>query len=207
MLQHRFIDSVRKNPNKVAFNDRATDRVVSYKQALLGTLILARRFKELERGRIGIMMPTSSGGALAITGALFAGLTPVMINYSTGAEKNCRYAQQQCDFEVIITARALLEKTGCEQVPGMVFIEDIMASLTALEKTIAFTKSNLPTALLKRISGSQDLDRAAVILFTSGSEKDPKVVQLSQKNILSNIDAFCAMMDVYGMDNLSLIHI
>lgn len=202
MLQHRFIDAVCKHPDKIAFNDRSTDREVSYKQALLATLILARRFRKLERGRIGIMMPTSSGGALAITGALFADLTPVMINYSTGAEKNCRYAQQQCDFEVIITARALLEKTGCEELPGMVFIEDIMAGLGMFEKGIAFAKSKLPAALLKRISGADDLERPAVILFTSGSEKAPKVVQLSQKNLLSNIDAFCDMMNIYGMDNL-----
>jgi acyl-[acyl-carrier-protein]-phospholipid O-acyltransferase/long-chain-fatty-acid--[acyl-carrier-protein] ligase len=41
-----------------------------------------------------------------------------------------------------------------------------------------------------------------VILFTSGSEKEPKVVQLTQRNILSNIDSFSQMMDIYEMDNL-----
>ena len=50
MLQHRFIDSVRKHPDKIAFNDRSTDREVSYQQALLATFILARRFRTLDRG-------------------------------------------------------------------------------------------------------------------------------------------------------------
>ena len=84
----------------------------------------------------------------------------------------------------------------------MIFIEDILASLGRFEKALAFVKSILPTALLKRIGGAIKLDRAAVILFTSGSEKDPKVVQLTQKNLLSNIDSFSEMMQIYDMDNL-----
>jgi acyl-[acyl-carrier-protein]-phospholipid O-acyltransferase/long-chain-fatty-acid--[acyl-carrier-protein] ligase len=202
MLQHRFIDSVRKNPAKIAFVDRSLGRKVSYGQALLAALILARRFKKLERGRIGIMLPTSSGGALAVIGATMAGRTPVMINYSTGAERNCLYAQQQCDFKTIITARAMLDKVGCAQLPEMVFIEDILTNLGRFEKVLAFVKSKQPTAVLKRLCGNKNLETPAVILFTSGSEKDPKVVQLTQKNILSNIDSFSEMMDIYQMDNL-----
>jgi len=202
MLQYRFIDSVRKHPDKIAFIDRSTARNISYSQALLAALILSRRFRKLERGRIGIMLPTSSGGGLAVIGAVMAGRTPVMINYSTGAQKNCLYAKETCDFDVIVTAKALLEKTGCDQLPGMVFIEDILDSLGAVEKGLAFAKSKLPRSMLKRLVGRSNLDAPAVILFTSGSEKEPKVVQLTQRNILSNIDSFSAMMDIYGMDRL-----
>ena len=202
MLQHRFIKQARRHPEKIAIKDKATGRDVSYSQALIASLILARRFKKLERGRIGVMLPTGSGGALAVSAALMAGLTPVMINYSTGATKNCHYAQQQCDFATIVTARALLEKVGCEELPDMVFIEDILTSLSGIEKLIAFIKSKLPAALLHSITGGSDLEKPAVILFTSGSEKEPKVVQLSQRNILSNIDSFSDMMDIYDMDNL-----
>lgn len=202
MLQHRFIDSALKTPSKVAFVDRTTEKDITFNQALLGSLILARRFKKMERGRIGIMLPTSGGAALSVIGAVMGGLTPVMINYSTGAEKNYRYAQQQCDFKTVITTRALLEKTGCPELPGMVFIEDIMATLGKFEKALGFLKSKAPVSLLKRLTGSHNLSKAAVILFTSGSEKEPKVVQLTQGNLISNIDAFCDMMDVHSMDRL-----
>ncbi|MFT4813923.1 MAG: acyl-[acyl-carrier-protein]-phospholipid O-acyltransferase [Paracoccaceae bacterium] len=202
MLQHRFIDSALKNPSKVAFIDRTTLKDVTFNQALLGSLILSRRFRKLETGRIGIMLPTSAGAALAVIGSVMGGLTPVMINYSTGAEKNYVYAQQQCDFKTVITTRPLLEKTGCPELPGMVFIEEIMAGLSKFEKTLGFMKSKAPVAILKRLTGPENLSKPAVILFTSGSEKDPKVVQLSQQNLLSNIDAFCDMMDVYSMDRL-----
>ena len=151
MLQHRFIDSARQNPDKIAFIDRSTGRDVSYKQTLLAALILARRFRKLERGRIGIMLPTSAGAALTIIGALMGGRTPVMINYSMGAEKNCRYAQQQCDFKVIVTSKVLLEKIACEQLGEMIFIEDILAHLSGFEKTIALIKSKLPFRSLDNI--------------------------------------------------------
>ena len=202
MLQHRFIDSARQNPDKIAFIDRSTGRDVSYKQALLASLILARRFRKLERGRIGIMFPTSAGAALTIIGALMGGRTPVMINYSMGAEKNCRFAQQQCDFKVIVTTKALLEKTACEQLPEMIFIEELLAHLSGFEKALALIKSKLPLSLLKRLTGSPDLAKPAVILFTSGSEREPKVVQLTQRNILSNIDAFTDMMELRSLDSI-----
>jgi acyl-[acyl-carrier-protein]-phospholipid O-acyltransferase/long-chain-fatty-acid--[acyl-carrier-protein] ligase len=205
MLQHHFIKSAKKNPEKIAFIDRSTKRDISYGQALLASLILARRFRKLERGRNGIMMPTSSGGALAITGALMGRRTPVLINYSTGAEKNCRYAQQQCDFKTIITTRLLLEKTGCPEFPEMIFIEDIMNGLSKYEKAAAFLKSKCPEKLLFYLSGRHNLDLPAVILFTSGSEKDPKVVQLTQRNLLSNIESFSDMMEIADMDNVLAI--
>jgi acyl-[acyl-carrier-protein]-phospholipid O-acyltransferase/long-chain-fatty-acid--[acyl-carrier-protein] ligase len=202
MLQHRFIESARQFPDKLAFVDRSANREVSYSRALLASLLLARRFKHLEQGRIGVMLPTSSAAALAVTGAVIGGLTPVMINYSTGPARNCRFAQEQCDFTTIITARTVLEKTHCEEVSGMVFIEDIMDSLSLWEKALAASKTCLPMALLKRLTGKVDLDSPAVILFTSGSEKEPKAVQLTHRNILSNIDAFSDMMEIRGMDNL-----
>ena len=83
MLQHRFIESAKKQPDKMAIIDRTTGRDVTYGRALLASLILARRFQKLERGRIGIMLPTSSGGALAIVGALMGGITPVSYTHLT----------------------------------------------------------------------------------------------------------------------------
>ena len=205
MLQHRFIDSVRRHPQRLAFVDCTTGREVSYQRALLGALIMARRFRRVERGRIGIMLPTTAGAALAVAGALMAGLTPVMINYSTGAAKNCLYAQQQCDFKVIVTARALLERIGCEPLPQMLFLEDVMGGLGKFEQALAFLKSRLPTAWLKRLCGRQDLDKPAVVLFTSGSEKEPKAVQLSQRNLLANIDSIGAILDLGQFERIMAV--
>ena len=194
MLHHEFIKSAKRNSNKLALIDCAMGREFSYREALVAALILAKRFKDLESGRIGIMLPTSAAGALSIIGANLAGLAPVMINYSTGAEKNCLYAQAQCDFKTIVTTQALLEKTDCPVLPGMVYIEDVMAGVSKLARILAFLKYSLPTKFLCRLHGSESPDKPAVVLFTSGSEKDPKVVELTHRNLWSNIEAFFGMM-------------
>ncbi|MBL4819512.1 MAG: AMP-binding protein [Gammaproteobacteria bacterium] len=202
MLHHKFIETAKHLGDHVAIIDCNLNRDITYKQALIASIILARRFKKLERGRIGILLPTSSAAALSIVGATMAGLTPVMINYSTGAEKNCHYAQRQCDFKTIIATRALLEKTGCPLLPGMILIEDIMGNLGNFEKALGFMKSILPVPLLCRLYGKHNPQASAVVLFTSGSEKDPKVVQLTHHNIQSNIEAFSAMMRITEFNSL-----
>ena len=93
------------------------------------------------------MIPTSAGCILTKIAVLMSGRTPVMINYSTGAEQNARYAQNKCAFKTIITSKALLEKIECPYVDGMIYIEDIMAGLTGLQKLIAALISKLPVVL------------------------------------------------------------
>jgi acyl-[acyl-carrier-protein]-phospholipid O-acyltransferase/long-chain-fatty-acid--[acyl-carrier-protein] ligase len=82
----------------------------------------------------------------------------------------------------------------------MVFIEDIMDSITKGEKIKAALKSKLPEKLLLKYIHSGDENDNAVILFTSGSEKDPKGVQLTHKNLLSNIESSLRRMDFSADD-------
>jgi acyl-[acyl-carrier-protein]-phospholipid O-acyltransferase/long-chain-fatty-acid--[acyl-carrier-protein] ligase len=197
--------------NKLAVIDRTTDKRVTYSRALIGALILSSKFKEYEEGFIGVMIPTSAGSALATVGALMSGRVPVMINYSTGAEINARYAQQKCKFKTIITSKALLEKIKCPAIEGMVMIEDIMAGVTTGDKLKAALKSKLPVNLLLKTIHKGDENDTAAILFTSGSEKDPKAVQLTHKNIASNIENFGNYVNVSDQDiilaNLVFFHV
>ena len=80
------------------------------------------------------MLPNSAGSVLGILATLMSGRVPVMINYSTGAAANCEYAQKKCAFKTIITSRALCEKINCRAVEGMVYLEDIMKSVSVLDK-------------------------------------------------------------------------
>ena len=188
-LHHEFIRTAKKNGKRFAIIDRTLGRKVSYSKALIGALILMKKLKSYKEGFIGVMIPNSAGSILTILGIVFSGKVPVMINYSTGAAENCEYAQKKCGFKIIITSRALLEKIGCRLVPGMVFIEDIMDKITTKDKLKAAIQSKLPTKLLLKSVYQGEPDDDVVILFTSGSEKDPKAVQLTHKNLFSNIDA------------------
>ena len=69
----------------------------------------------------------------------------------------------------------------------MIFIEDILATIGTGAKLKAALRSKLPLPLLFATLPSAKEDDTVVILFTSGSEKDPKGVQLTHRNFSSNI--------------------
>jgi acyl-[acyl-carrier-protein]-phospholipid O-acyltransferase/long-chain-fatty-acid--[acyl-carrier-protein] ligase len=201
----------KKHSKKLAIIDRTTQKRVSYSRALIGALILSSKFGRYEEGFIGIMIPTSAGCALATVGALMSGRIPVMINYSTGAEGNAKFAQKKCKFKTIITSRTLLEKIGCPVIEGMVMIEDIMEGVTTGDKLKAAFKAKLPLGILLSQIHRGDENDTAAILFTSGSEKEPKAVQLSHRNIASNIENFSRHIQISDSDiilaNLVFFHV
>jgi acyl-[acyl-carrier-protein]-phospholipid O-acyltransferase/long-chain-fatty-acid--[acyl-carrier-protein] ligase len=187
LLHQQFVRMAKKNASKLAIIDKSTGKSVTYSKALTGALILSSKFRKYDPGFIGIMIPTSAGCALATVGVLMSGRIPVMINYSTGAGSNARYAQKKCKFKTIITSKALLEKINCPLIEGMVLIEELMESFTTGDKLKAALKTKMPAGMILNSIHKGDEQDTAVILFTSGSEKDPKAVQLSHRNIASNI--------------------
>ncbi|BDD89002.1 AMP-binding protein [Desulfofustis limnaeus] len=187
LLHHTFIEVAKKQGSALAIHDFTTNKEVSYHRALLASLLLRSVFKSYSKGFIGVMLPTSAGCILTKIGLLMCGRIPVMINYSTGADQNVRYAQKKCGFRTVVTSKALLEKIDCPYMDGMVYIEDIMEGLTGLSKIKAALLAKLPAGVIKAIVHDGRDDDVAVILFTSGSEKDPKAVQLSHKNIAANV--------------------
>ncbi|MFZ1978158.1 MAG: AMP-binding protein, partial [Bacteroidota bacterium] len=200
LLHHMFVQIAKKYESKLAFVDKTTGGSMTYGKALIATLILSEKMKKYEEGLLGIMVPTSIGCSLAILGSLMSGRVPVMLNYSTGAAQNAEYAQKKCGFKTIVTSKALLEKINCPRVPGMVFLEDILESVGFFDKIKAAIWSKLPMErLMKRIPNGQEDDNI-VILFTSGSEKDPKAVQLTHRNISANLEGISKAFDLSSED-------
>lgn len=211
LLHQQFVCMAKKHTKKLAVIDKTTGANVTYSRALIGALILSSKFQKYDKGFIGLMIPTSAGSALATVGALMSGRIPVMINYSTGAESNARYAQRKCKFKTIITSKALLEKINCPVIDGMVLIENIMAGVTTVDKLKAALTTKLPMNMILNSIHKGTEDDTAAILFTSGSEKDPKAVQLTHRNISSNIENFGNYINISASDillaNLVFFHI
>ncbi|HOT97252.1 MAG TPA: AMP-binding protein [bacterium] len=211
ILHHAFIRTAKRLGSKPAIIDRTLERRLSYDKTLIASLIFADYLKRFREGFIGVMIPTSSGSILATLGTVMAGKVPVMINYSTGAAENCEYAQTKCGFSTIITSKALLEKINCRVVPGMIFVEDILAGISVRAKLKAALRSKLPAALLIATLPSAKEDDTVVILFTSGSEKDPKGVQLTHRNFSCNITDLIQVFQLSEKDRfmgvLPLFHV
>jgi acyl-[acyl-carrier-protein]-phospholipid O-acyltransferase/long-chain-fatty-acid--[acyl-carrier-protein] ligase len=210
-LHECFIRTAKRYEKKTAIIDRATNQRVTYKDVLIRGLILAEKLKSRDRGFIGVMVPTSAGCFYAILAVLISGHTPVMINYSTGAADNCREAQRRLAFRTILTSRALLERIKCPVLDGMICLEDMARSVGILDKIRgAIRATSSAERLISRLPPGDD-EQNAVVLFTSGSEKDPKAVPLTHGNILSNLEAFAEILD-FGphdtmMANLPLFHV
>jgi acyl-[acyl-carrier-protein]-phospholipid O-acyltransferase / long-chain-fatty-acid--[acyl-carrier-protein] ligase len=210
-LVEQFVRTAKHHEQKLAIIDRATGQRVTYRDTLLRTLILSAKFRRFEPGMIGVMIPTSAGAIYAVIAALMSGRTPVMINYSTGAAQNCQMAQRRLAFRTIITSRALLEKIKCPVVDGMVFIEDVAKGVTTVNKLGGFLRASLSAdRICKNVHLGTD-DERAVILFTSGSEHDPKAVPLTHRNITANIEGMHEVLEFGPKDtilgNLPLFHV
>lgn len=199
-LQEYFVRSAKKHSAKIALYDQATGKDLTYDKTLIASLMLAQKFHHYKGKYIGIMVPTSAGCMLSVIGALISGKIPVMINYSTGARENCIYAQEKCSFKTIITSKKLCDKIKCEHVEGMVYLEELMPKITLTEKLRALFRSKLPLRALQKYVRNGDENETSVILFTSGSEKEPKAVQLSHKNIGHNLKNIPGWIDVSNED-------
>jgi acyl-[acyl-carrier-protein]-phospholipid O-acyltransferase/long-chain-fatty-acid--[acyl-carrier-protein] ligase len=210
-LHQRFMQTAKRFSSRIAVYDKATNQDYTYGRMLIASLILKGYIGEIKGKYIGILLPTSMGAMLAVLGTLMNGKIPVMINYATGAIENSRYAREKCGFKTILTSKKLLEKLNLQPLDHMIFVEDILAKVTTLTKLKAALISKLPFPILKGMVHSGSEEEVSVILFTSGSEKEPKAVQLTHKNILHNVDAVPQMVhldenDVF-MSILPMFHV
>lgn len=206
-LHLNFIKTATTYRKKMAIYDQGTGNNYTYGKVLISTLILSRRLKGCDEKYIGVLLPTTAGAMIAILAILCAGKIPVLINYSTGAKKNCLFAQEKCKFKKIITSKKLLDKLGIEKIAGMELMEDMVSSISMTEKLIGLIQSYRPLSFI-HIGRQQDV---SCILFTSGSERHPKAVQLTHKNILANIEStvqsiYFSESDVF-MSVLPLFHV
>lgn len=199
-LHQRFIQSAKRFPKRIAVYDKATMTDYTYSRMLIASFILKEYIGKLKSRYIGILLPTGVGAMLTILGTMMKGKIPVMINYATGAIENCRYAREKCQFKTIITSRKLLEKLNVQPIDHMIFVEDILAGVSMIDKLKAAALSMLPFPVLKDMVHHGDISEISVILFTSGSEKEPKAVQLSHRNILHNVNAFPTMININEND-------
>jgi acyl-[acyl-carrier-protein]-phospholipid O-acyltransferase/long-chain-fatty-acid--[acyl-carrier-protein] ligase len=211
LLQHLFIDNAKKNPHKTAVIEQQTGQEISYDRLLIAALAFRNLFVKIPSKYVGIMLPPSPGCIFALLGVIFANKTPVMINYSTGAIDNCLFAQKKCGFTTIITSKKLLEKLNQKPIKGIIFMEDLATKVNIFQKLRAKVLSKFSAEYLKDYIGGGNTNDNVVVLFTSGSEKDPRAVQLSHKNILHNINAVVEALNINHTDvfmtNLPYFHV
>jgi acyl-[acyl-carrier-protein]-phospholipid O-acyltransferase/long-chain-fatty-acid--[acyl-carrier-protein] ligase len=191
VLHRGFVRVARRRPWLTAMADSRTPPL-SYFKAFIASIILGRKLRALldNQPMVGILLPPTVGGALTNIALQIMGRIPINLNYTASPAVMASCAQK-CHITQCVTARAFLERLPL-QIPGQaIYLEDIMATVTGADRVAGLLLALLcPVRLLERLAGGprkRSQDDLATVIFSSGSEGEPKGVMVTHYNMLMNI--------------------
>ena len=180
------------------------ERTLTYEELVRAALALGHALKAgTKKGEIvGVLLPTGIGSLIAVLALSAYGRVPAMLNFTAG-EQSLRTALKMAKIERVVTAHRFIELGKLESLEAwmktevkMVYLEKVREKLSLFDKVTAAVGSLLP----RRVAARASPDAPAVILFTSGTEGEPKGVALSHANILANVEQVRAHIEFYPND-------
>ena len=187
-----FLKQAGKNPQRTIAVDQRSGEI-SYRRMIAAIFLFKPLLQQASGPYLGIMLPASVGATLVYISALFAGKTPVMLNWTTGS-RHLRHSVDLLGISKVITSRDLIRKLASQGLdlqevePYFLFVEDMRQKFSSRQRILALCRSYIGRASL----AAPGPPETAVVLFTSGSENLPKAVPLSHTNLLSNLFAVAA---------------
>ncbi len=191
-------------PGKIVLEDLSRQKL-TYRRMLTGAGLLANRLRDRlgPEPRVGLLLPNVNGFAVATLAIWAAGKVPAIINYTTGSGVMVRCARV-AGLSQIISSKQFIEKAGLDvsEFPAagieLIWLEEIRERIGGRDKVFGLLRQWLrPEGLLRGMTpGDLAAEQTAVVLFTSGSEGDPKGVELSHRNLLANIRQMLAVIDL-----------
>jgi len=169
---------------------------ISHKKFLTGVLLFSKKIEAYSpEQNVGLLLPSSGGGAIASIAILSLGKTLVNLNFTAG-KKALNSAARQAEVKHIYTSRKFLDKMHERGMnlesyfpeSKLLMLEDIKEEISTLSRISTLLKAIiLPVSVIqKSYFKDVSMNDTAAILFSSGSEGSPKGVELSHCNIAAN---------------------
>lgn len=182
---------------------------ISYDQLLVRAFVLGRMMATATAAgeRVGVLLPNTLATLYTFFGLQLYRRVPAMLNYSAGAQAVLT-ACQVSGVRTVYTSRRFIEAARlpalverlAEQLQ-VVYLEDLRAQLGIVARLRGWLAGRFARlASYAAAGGGSDPHAPAVVLFTSGSEGQPKGVALSHANLLANYYQIAARVDFSAND-------
>ena len=187
-----FLEATKTHGGETQIIIDGDGRKLSYSELSRAAFALSAPIKKITRGdkNVGILLPTGAGAVIAFLSIHAAGRIPAMLNFTAGL-KNLKAAADTAPFDTIVTARKFVEIAGLEKLmeqlsefATILYLEDLKEQIGIGAKLRAVLGPLMPSLFVPKPVP----DETGVILFTSGTEGNPKGVVLTHANILANIE-------------------
>jgi acyl-[acyl-carrier-protein]-phospholipid O-acyltransferase/long-chain-fatty-acid--[acyl-carrier-protein] ligase len=182
----------------------ADDKAYTYADLVRASFAIGSVLKRhSKRGeKVGIMLPTGAGSIIAFFALLAAGRVPAMMNFTAG-KRNLQLACKAAEITSIVTAHRFIKLAdlgglieSLSDTAEFLYLEDLRGEMNLKDKLVAVLGPIFPWAFRAHNKWSDP----GVILFTSGTEGDPKGVVLSHANVVGNVEQIRCHIDLRTSD-------
>lgn len=170
---------------------------LSHAKVMAATASFSASMRKIDNEKnVAILLPASSAAIIANMAVMLNGQTAVNINFTTSVAA-IQAGVKNAAIKTVYTSEKFIEKMKSKGLNvdamlsglNIIYLENLQLSISKVRLALSFVLAYiLPAYGFYRLFGKQvDINDAAAILFSSGSEGTPKGIVLSHRNFMANI--------------------